>query len=98
MAEKETKKIVSKLCYKANERIQLFGQHDIRLLNDHKFSVFNNNAFFKKENIKDKKSQIAIISLDDQFNLLNDKHYFMYNVPHSNISPFIAVNVWVRNK
>lgn len=35
---------------------------------------------------------------DDQFNLLNDKHYFMYNVPHSNISPFIAVNVWVRNK
>lgn len=35
---------------------------------------------------------------DDQFNLLNDKHYFMYNVPHSNISPFIAINVWVRNK
>ena len=74
VVEKETKKIVSKLCYKANEKIKLFGQHDIRLLNDHKFSVFNNNAFFKKENIKDKKSQIAIISLDDKFNLLDTEY------------------------
>lgn len=35
---------------------------------------------------------------DDQFKSLDDKNYFMDNVPHSNISPFIAVKVWVRNK
>lgn len=35
---------------------------------------------------------------DDQFKSLDDKNYFMDNVPHSNISPFVAVKVWVRNK
>lgn len=72
--EKETKKIISKLCYKENENVRLFGQHDIRLLDDHRFSVFNNNALRRREPVEDRHSQAVIISLDDNFGLLGSNY------------------------
>ena len=49
-------------------------------------------------NCKDPECVKTGTASDKKMQALVDEKYFKYDIPHNNISPFIALNVWVRTK